>query len=112
MNAYVQELNLEHVILFVVSGVHITITSTSIANAINCEDESVIPYMLFWEYSLPPHLIFDNLSDLFKVYNLNSKALVWYQVLISNLMPNNKDLDSLDIDEKAFSASSQHRYEN
>lgn len=102
VNAFVQELNLERAILSIVSYVPINITPTSIANAINCEEEGVIPDILFWESYLPSHLIFDNLSDLSKVSNLNSKASVGYQVLISNLLPKNKDLDSLDSDENYF----------
>ena len=39
VNASIQDLNLESVILSVVSGVPITIIHTSIANARNCEDE-------------------------------------------------------------------------
>lgn len=42
--------------------------------------------MLVWESYLSPHIIFDDLSDLSEVSNLNSKALVWYHLLISNFM--------------------------
>lgn len=102
VNAFVQELHLEVVIIFVVSSIPITITSTSIVNATNCKDEGVTLDMLFWELSFPLHLIFYNLYDLSKVSNFNSVASVWYQILISNFLPNNKNLNSLDIDEKDF----------
>ena len=102
MNASIQELNLEYVILFVVSGVPITITPTSIANAINCEEEGVVLDMLFWDSYLSLQLIFEDISDLSKVSSLNSKALVWYHLLNSNFLPKNKDLTYLDIDEKSL----------
>ncbi|XP_050914952.1 uncharacterized protein LOC127129885 [Lathyrus oleraceus] len=102
VNASIQDLNLESFILFIVYGVPITITPTSIANSINCEDEGVILNMLVWESYLYPHLIFGDLSDLSKVSSLNSKALVRYHLLISNLLPKNRDPTSLDIDEHDF----------
>ncbi|XP_050889948.1 uncharacterized protein LOC127095279 [Lathyrus oleraceus] len=102
VNASIQDLNLELDILFVVPGVPITFTPTSIANAINCEDEGVVMDILFWKSYLSPHLIFIDLSYLSKVSSLNSKELVWYHLLISNFLPKNKDLTSLDINEKAF----------
>ncbi|KAI5431255.1 hypothetical protein KIW84_035431 [Lathyrus oleraceus] len=92
----------EDKILSVVYGVLITITPTSIDNAINCEDKYVVLDVLFCESYLSPHIIFDNLSDLSKVSSLNSKALVWYHMLISNFLQKNKDLTSLDIYEQAF----------
>lgn len=102
VNAVAQELNLECVIMYVVSGVTITINPTSIVNAINCKDECVTPDILFLESSLPPHLIFDNLSGLLKVFNLNSMSSVWFKILILNFLPKNKNIDNLDIDEKDF----------
>lgn len=85
-----------------VSGLFITITPTSIANEIKCEDEGVTLDMLFLDSSFPPHLIFDNLSDLSKVSNLNFVPSNWYQILILNFLPNKKNLEFLDIDEKVF----------
>lgn len=102
VNASIQDLNLEFSILSVVFSVPITITSTVIANTINCEDEGVVLGMIFWESYLSLQLIFDYLSDLSKVSSLNSKILVWYHLLISNFLPKNKDLTSLDIDEQYF----------
>lgn len=99
VNASIQKINLEFVILFVVSGDPITITPTTIANAINYGEDVVVLNMLVWESYLSPHLIFEDLSDLSKVYNLNSMALIWYHLLISNFLPKNKDLTSLDINE-------------
>lgn len=78
INASIWELNLEYGILSIVSGISITITPTFIANAINCEDEGVVLDMFIQESYLSPHLIFDDLSDLSKVSNLNSKTLVQY----------------------------------
>ncbi|KAI5413796.1 hypothetical protein KIW84_058079 [Lathyrus oleraceus] len=102
VNAFMQDLNLESSILSVVFDVPITITPTTIANAINYEDEGVVLDMLFWESYLSPCLIFDDLSDLSKVSSLNLKALVWYHWLISNFLPKNKNQISLDIIEQAF----------
>lgn len=76
VNASVKELNQEYTILSIVYSVPITIIPTSITNTKNCEDKVVVLDMLFWESYLSPHLIFDDLSDLYKVSNLNSKALV------------------------------------
>lgn len=76
VNAFNQDLNLESVILSVVSGVPITIIPINIANALNCEDEGVVLYMIFLESYLFHYLIFDDLSGQSKVVNLNSKALV------------------------------------
>lgn len=58
--------------------------------------------MLFWEPSFPLHLIFNNPSNQSKVSNLSSMESVQYQILISNFLSKNKNLDSLDIDEKTF----------
>lgn len=102
VNSSVQDLNLEYVILSLVSGVSITITPINIANAISCGDEGVVLDMLVWKSYQSPHLIFDDLSDLSKVSNLNSKALVWYHLLISNFLPKKKDMTSLDINEQSF----------
>lgn len=102
VNAYVKDLNLECIILYVVSGIPITITLTITATIIICEDEDVTPYMLFWKYYFPLHLIFYNLSNISKVSNLNYMASVWYHIFISNFMPKNKNLNSLDIYEKDF----------
>lgn len=79
INAFIQELNLEYVIIYVISSIPITITPTSIVNAINCEDIGVVLDMLFWESYLLPCLIFGDLSNLSKVSNINSKALVWFK---------------------------------
>lgn len=100
VNAFVQELNLECVTFSFVFVVPITITPTSTTNAIKCEDEGLTPNMLFWDSSFPHPLIFDNMFDLSKVSNINSMASVWYQILISNFLPKNKNLDYLDIGEK------------
>ncbi|KAI5447676.1 hypothetical protein KIW84_015218 [Lathyrus oleraceus] len=102
VNTSIHELNLDCAILSVVSGVPITITPTTVANAINYEDEGVVLDILFSKSCLSPHIIFDDLSDLSKLPSLNSKALVWYYLLISNCLPKNKDLNSLDIDENYF----------
>lgn len=101
VNSHVQELSLEYVILSVVwCPYHDHLTY--IANAINYEDEGVTPNMIFWEHYFPLHLIFYNLFDLSKVSKLNSMASVWYQILISNFLPKNRNIKSLDIDEKTF----------
>ncbi|KAI5385192.1 hypothetical protein KIW84_071976 [Lathyrus oleraceus] len=102
VNASIQDPHLKYAILSEVSDVPITITRTSISNAINYEEEGVVLDMLFWDSYLPSHLIFEDLFDLSKVSNINSKALVWYHLLIFNFLPKNKDLTSLDIDEKDF----------
>lgn len=95
-------MHLEYVILSEVFGVHIIITPISISNATNCEEEGTFMDMLFWDSYLPSHIIFEDLSDLSKVSNINSTELVWYHLLISNFLPKNKDPTSLDIDEKYF----------
>lgn len=50
VNASVQGLNLGCVILFEVSGVPITITSSTNAYAIKHDDEGFTQYMMFWEH--------------------------------------------------------------
>ena len=92
-NARIQELNPEYAIISIVYDVPIIITPTSITNAILCEDEGVVLDMMFLESSLFSHLIFDNLSNLSKVSNLNSRHQ-------SDIQPyaKEKDLDYLGID--------------
>lgn len=76
VNAYIQDLHLKYAILSKVFGALITITPTYIANSINCEEEGVVMDILLWDSYLPCRLIFEDLSDLSKVSNLNSRALV------------------------------------
>ncbi|KAI5442948.1 hypothetical protein KIW84_011835 [Lathyrus oleraceus] len=112
VNAFIQDLHLEYAILSEVSGVPITPTPTSIVNLINYEEEGLVLNMHFLDSYLPFHLIFEDLSDISKVSNLNSKELVWYHMLISNFLPKNKDMTSLDIDGKSFYVASHLRSED
>lgn len=57
---------------------------------------------MFWEHYFSFSTIFDDFSDLSKAYNLKPLALFWYQILASNPLQKNKNIDSLDINGRAF----------
>ena len=100
VNAFIQQLNLESDILSNVSGVPITIVIATIVNAINCENDGVLLDIHLWEYYFLFDRIFVDPSKTSDVSNLHSKATVWHQLLNTNFLPRNEDLDSLDIKEK------------
>ena len=79
-----------------VTGVSITVTSKLIANVINCEEIGEIPGTLVWEHYLPTWHNFVDPSKTSEVSNLLPKAVVLFQLLNSNLLPKDKDLDLVD----------------
>ena len=96
INASIVELNSECAILSRVTGISITVTSKVIANVINCEEIGEIPRTLVWDYYLPTWHIFVDPSKTSEVSNLLPEAVVWCQLMNSNLLLKDKDLDLVD----------------
>ena len=96
INASIVELNSECAILSRVTNISITVTSKAIANVIICGEIGEIPGTLVWDYYLPTWHIFVDPSKTSEVSNLLPEAVVWCQLLNSNLLPKDKDLDLVD----------------
>ena len=96
INASIIELNSECAIISRVTCISITVTSKVIANVINCEEIGHIPGTLVWDYYLPTWRIFVDPFKTSEVSNIPPEAVVWCQILNSNLLPKDKDLDQVD----------------
>ena len=63
---------------------------------INCEEIGEILGTLVWDYYLLTWRIFVDPSKTSEVSNLLPEAVVWCQILNSNLLPKDRDLDLVD----------------